>query len=526
MSKTSTFQRLLLASAATVLFAGVAQAGFEWKGPATAPLPAAAPASPTSEGYPEPVIMWDGASSMPAQKVGAVESAPVGPVELSPSSSALVPNVAPQQGTIASPQISVASQPLVPPPSAIHAASALADSGETVVGFGSDLPLAIALQQIVPAGFQFAFGVGVNPGTSVSWEGGKPWKTVLSETLAPKGYGFVIDNNVVKVVEHGGAPAPAHIAPMPLPVSDVAPANDLPNVTGIEPMAVAPAASSSNVVSVQGADAAAMMKAPADPVNIRRQKPSLLSRAKNLGNRLGGETGQTVPEETAPKSNVKKSPDTNAPEVLPRVKNTVVEKESVTITETKTEVKPPASAPAAMPEVSKDIQWSEAPAVSDTAPMNITRNAEMTSAPAAPLLPPAMDAPALDAPMMDTPAMISPVPAPKAPTPPPVTSGINMASDTAPAATLAPATWHGARGQTLRDVLKSWSDVAGVELYWAIDYDFRLQKDVGYPGSYDEAVGNLLDLFAGVRPQPYGQLHQENGNGQRVLVIKSYDTTQ
>ena len=85
--------------------------------------------------------------------------------------------------------------------------------------------------------------------------------------------------------------------------------------------------------------------------------------------------------------------------------------------------------------------------------------------------------------------------------------------------------WNGKKGQTLKDTLKQWSDSAGVELYWSIDYDYRLKGDIGFDGSYDQAVASLLDQFASVRPQPYGQLHQAKG-GPRVLVVKSYDLTQ
>jgi hypothetical protein len=84
--------------------------------------------------------------------------------------------------------------------------------------------------------------------------------------------------------------------------------------------------------------------------------------------------------------------------------------------------------------------------------------------------------------------------------------------------------WTGAKGATLRDTLKNWSAAADVELYWSIDYDYKLRGDINYAGSYDEAVGKLLDQFAAVRPQPYGQLHQSK-DGPRVLVVKSYDLT-
>ena len=55
------------------------------------------------------------------------------------------------------------------------------------VGFGRDLPLALALSQVVPAEYSYAFAQNVNVGTMVSWQGGKPWNIVLDEMLAPNG---------------------------------------------------------------------------------------------------------------------------------------------------------------------------------------------------------------------------------------------------------------------------------------------------------------------------------------------------
>ncbi len=94
-----------------------------------------------------------------------------------------------------------------------------------------------------------------------------------------------------------------------------------------------------------------------------------------------------------------------------------------------------------------------------------------------------------------------------------------------PQASVSPAVgpvWNGGKGQTLHDVLKKWSDMAGVELYWSIDYDYRLDGDVALSGTYDEAISKILEKFSAVRPQPYGQLHQL-GRDQRILVVKSYD---
>lgn len=56
-----------------------------------------------------------------------------------------------------------------------------------VVGFGTDMPLALALQQIAPAGYAFSFGENINPGAKVSWTGGQGWVDVMRDMIAPLG---------------------------------------------------------------------------------------------------------------------------------------------------------------------------------------------------------------------------------------------------------------------------------------------------------------------------------------------------
>jgi hypothetical protein len=58
-------------------------------------------------------------------------------------------------------------------------------AGAPVVGFGTDMPLALALNQIVPSSYAYAFGDGVNPGYRVSWSGGKSWVDVVSDMVKP-----------------------------------------------------------------------------------------------------------------------------------------------------------------------------------------------------------------------------------------------------------------------------------------------------------------------------------------------------
>lgn len=66
-------------------------------------------------------------------------------------------------------------------------------------GFGTALPLALALSQVIPSEFTHNFAVGVDPGTTVSWQGGKAWNLVLEDMLRPSGLTASIQNNAVTI---------------------------------------------------------------------------------------------------------------------------------------------------------------------------------------------------------------------------------------------------------------------------------------------------------------------------------------
>lgn len=398
----------MMVAAAALLTATPARAGFEWKGPVAPPAAKMPPAAPSANGNMsglEPVTMWDSSTSqMPIEKVTTVETTTIAaPVDSMP---------APQGGDILS-------------------------------GFGSDLPVAIAVQQVVPAGYQFSFGDGVDPGTLVSWNGGKNWQGVLKDMLQGAGLDYQMQGaSAVKIVKSGAA-APMQMQPMqmsvmneaqPLPpppsiaAIDNTPVNLMPNTTGIEQMPATGPQPSATPEPKNGA-----------PITIRREK----------------------------KLSAQKPMRADAP---------VASMQQTAVTTT-TDVPPP-------------------PAVANDAPV------ALVSAP-----------PVESAPMNVTPVDVAPVNvAPVAAVPPAMPQVQAMPQ----------AAWQGAQGQTLREVLKGWSDTAGVDLYWSIDYDYRLSSDVQQSGNYDEAVGKLLEKYSSVRPQPYGELHQGQ-DGRRVLVIKSYD---
>jgi hypothetical protein len=75
---------------------------------------------------------------------------------------------------------------------------------EVADGFGRDLPLVMAIRQIVPSQFGFVFDDGIDLNSRVSWQGGRPWDLVLQDTLSPLGLAASVRGNVVSIVRRGG----------------------------------------------------------------------------------------------------------------------------------------------------------------------------------------------------------------------------------------------------------------------------------------------------------------------------------
>lgn len=70
------------------------------------------------------------------------------------------------------------------------------------VGFGKELPLALAMSQVVPADYSFSFAPTVDAGATVSWQGGKPWNEVLNDMLAPQGLTAIISGQQVTIQQN------------------------------------------------------------------------------------------------------------------------------------------------------------------------------------------------------------------------------------------------------------------------------------------------------------------------------------
>jgi len=152
----------------------------------------------------------------------------------------MMPSRAPQPPPLASPPGAVA--PGAAP--ATGATAAAAAASERLDGFGNDIPLAFALQQIVPDGFLISYAGGVDKDLKISWKGGSSWRSVLAETARQNHLTATVDGQSVRIAadapvqaaspapsaatvppaDHSPAPAPAPAAtPAAAPQSEAPP---------------------------------------------------------------------------------------------------------------------------------------------------------------------------------------------------------------------------------------------------------------------------------------------------------------
>ncbi|MCM2343343.1 MAG: toxin co-regulated pilus biosynthesis Q family protein [Alphaproteobacteria bacterium] len=175
--KSAVWRQSILTGLLVGAFSFPAQAGFDWT-----PPPAIPALSTTSA--PGPLV-----PAAPSDDVEASELAPVTAMPAAPAADEAMAAPSVQSETNALP--SPAFPEDLPPPNVYAEA----------LGFGADIPLALALGQIVPSEFAYSFASNVNPGIKISWDGGKPWNEVLQAALLPHGLKAKIESSIVIVYQ-------------------------------------------------------------------------------------------------------------------------------------------------------------------------------------------------------------------------------------------------------------------------------------------------------------------------------------
>lgn len=82
--------------------------------------------------------------------------------------------------------------------------------------------------------------------------------------------------------------------------------------------------------------------------------------------------------------------------------------------------------------------------------------------------------------------------------------------------------WSVQAGDSLREVLASWSVENNAELIWDANREYQIPMDGGFDESYAESVAQVLHMFSARRgnERPVGELFVDPETGKKVLIIK------
>lgn len=80
--------------------------------------------------------------------------------------------------------------------------------------------------------------------------------------------------------------------------------------------------------------------------------------------------------------------------------------------------------------------------------------------------------------------------------------------------------WRALKGANLQDVLRLWTDGAGVGLMWLADANFPVQRSLSMEGNFETAVQALLEQYDGQTSRPVGRIYREPGSQSLVLVVE------
>ncbi len=87
-----------------------------------------------------------------------------------------------------------------------------------VMGFGNNLPLVMAVRQIIPQNKPYAFAKDVDLSTLVSWKGGATWQETLDQIIAEQGLRISYDADAIRIGKQNNQQVAAAIKVDPDPV--------------------------------------------------------------------------------------------------------------------------------------------------------------------------------------------------------------------------------------------------------------------------------------------------------------------
>ncbi len=374
--------------------------------------------------------------------------------------------------------------------------------GHTVQGFGRQVPLVMALQQIVPPNFRYSFGPGVVAGARINWTGGKPWKAVVADIARRNDMNVEIVDNVIALrrqnpmdiiaaqVTETKPVASQQALALPTPLS--APASRAPTPWLMASADLPPP------LSAPKADMRSVDTAPVDAPMSLLEKPVLKEKSKETSVQHDKVKEDTIVDETVKKlAAAEKQPakkgffdrlfdmDKPAPAVKPMEQKKIVVDGEV-VANIKADMKKDETVQADVVKVDNPVIAIE------------------------------------DLPHDTVKKVASKKETQKEPQKETVKSVEKKADKPVQVAEANVIEWKADKGQTVRNTLIAWSKQEGVSLVWSSQYDYPLQTDVRIQGAYPEAVRTLLAGFSKAQPRPLGRLFRNKSAGAKpVLVIET-----
>lgn len=423
------------------IIAKPALAGFEFKPVLKAQASSAGEQPiPTAPAVPAPAIDMaplpgDQHATIPMEKPVSPPSAamPVAPVSLP------AVRIAPQPQQAAS----VPTQ-MAPAPSLY----------ERIDGFGHDMPLALALRQIVPTSYAFSFDREINPGQRIDWNGGKAWDQVLDEALAPHGLKATITAGVVRISSAASVTQPVPVAPLP---------QKAPSIPDSTFNRYAPS--------------------PENPVQDD-YKPSY-PRHEPMKH------ANSMDVKTMSQPSAINTPAPDMPVATPSSSQLPVPETSISHQDEKTYVWPSKTG-------ASDVV-PPPPFVHQPLPPVTMKSGEISSS---------GDRAALSPPqplkIKDKIAFL-----------PKKDPADALAANIAPAGGTQ---WLARKGQSLKLVLEDWSQKSGTELYWNSMNDYILPQDINSSSGYIDAIQKVLSLYDSEADRPIGKLHKADGRPNALVI--------
>lgn len=358
-----------------------------------------------------------------------------------------------------------------------------------VTSSGNKTPIALAMPELVPAGYRFVLQ-NVDPMTPISWQAGDDWSEVMRKALTPNHLKMVIKDNVVNIsqrvsdepvveLEQTKDQEVAEVKAVPPHIDD--------DIDGTKPAdmpegvwSAAKGENLADVVDAWGLMAGVKVKADLQgemklPQDVRFEGRFDDAVEKLLG-MFGGRNRPVGKFRGTSLASALSSP---AP---------VAVRQIVKATPARTgDVPAPVGwkprSTAELREMAK--QASDKWAAQKKLSPNLENLKQMATVP-------------------------DPADAPKVAKP-----------DTIPAKAPVKTTWKALEGTSLRDVLEHWGENADVKVVWMSDQTFPLPDTYSKKGYFEEAVSGVLAQYKGAGVQPVVQLNQDPKTGEKALIIKT-----